>query len=1184
LQLVRLELYGFKSFSGKTEFSFSPGITGFVGPNGCGKSNVVDAIRWVLGEQNPRVLRANRMEDLIYAGTEHSQHKNYAEVSIVLDNSDKEIPLDYREVTVARRYYRSGDSEYFINRVPCRLKDIHELLASTSLGRGTYSIIGQGQVEEVINSRPEERRTMFEEAAGISLLKMRKRDGLKKLADTRVNLTRIQDIVHELQGQEDEVRESAAIAQEFLKHKEQAEKVELSLWASKYTDLHRRLEKLEQRKQQLTDSGDQLQAQLLQRQRDLTASTAKMQECSDIITALEQNRAKLTQQKTQMEYEVQLSQQRQQDYLNLVQQGQQQLSRLQAQMEQGQEEQVVAQDKLAELNKQLKAYTLALRRRTSAAGLGRRLLAAAEKYRGKADDLIVQAAMSSNETATSRDKIHQTVAELNGQQVSLGQEIEEWRQEAAQAQAEEENLTETLAQLQNQRQGICSALDEVTAQLENLTQRREDLTSSKNRLANGHNAMEQKLEMLKSMEQDLQGFSRGTRSALKASRRNELSGVLGAVADLIQVPNPQHSLAIETALGGALNYVVCDNEESCRGAIEMLKSTGGGRATFVPVTAARRRNARSKPSGFGQPIIGWGDELVSSRQQEIVKMFLGEVLIAENLEIATKLAQEINYRYKIVTLDGEVISRGLFTGGTSGKQGQGPLQRKASIQELQQRMVEQNGELEELSRNLEKIQVEFSQIQPELEEKNRELENCQREIVRTQAQAQQAGERVKRAKAREDQSQQRMDEVKASLRRAEQALEGIATKIDQDKLGLEKQKQARHALQGMEGQLKDMVSLWASRQNSLQLTIYSLESRGEDMQRQITMIADQQLELSQRQHSVKAEVAEKQQQSQALAEKIEQANHALTEISQGLETACASLDCQVASQAQLKEEIQLANQEISVTKDNLEEVKKTLHEAEVKKARWQTEEEGLVSQLGAQFGLSAHQGLQHLDDRYTGNELAAQLRKLQGRMDEMGQVNLASIQQHQKLVQRLDFLQQQEADLVQAERDILGLVEELDKKIRELFMSTFENVQQQFTEIFQTLFSGGSAYLSLNQQEDLLDAGIEIYARPPGKKTQTLSLLSGGEKAMTAIALLFALQSVRPAPFCILDEIEAALDDVNIVRFANYVRQLAGDMQFILITHRRETMEHSDSLYGITLAKDGSSKPISVALNTVDKG
>lgn len=1180
LQLNKLELYGFKSFSNKTELNFSPGITAFVGPNGCGKSNVVDAIRWVLGEQNPRALRANKMEDLVYAGSENSEHKNYAEVSIVLNNSDGEIPLEYREVTVTRRYYRSGDSEYFLNRVPCRLKDISDIMASTSLGKGTYSIIGQGQVEEVVNSRPEDRRLMFEEAAGIALYKLRKREALKKLGSTRAHLVRIEDIVHELQGQEGDIRESAALAREFLEHKEQADKVELSLWAARYSELKKRLEKIVSQKQELEESRHSSQLRADEVEQELAAATAKMQECEDLISAMEQGRTQLLENKTKLEYQLQLSEQRMSDYGNMVVHSQQQLSRLQAQAEETEGGLNKLQTSIYRLKQQGPRYEKAAELRGQAAGLVRRLLAAAELYCARADEYIIQTAMQSTEYDARRDRARESEAELAGQMGSVQEELKEWKRVAEESSHELEVLGENqsaieeeLERLNTQEQDILAELSQREQSLSSYTKKREDLSRS---IA----SVRQKLDVLALMEQEKQGLNSGAKTALLAGKDGRLHGVLGAVADLFTVADQRHSLALETALGGALHYVICDDEDSCRQAIELLKKTNSGRATFLPVTAAQTRNFGTRPEKFGQPILGWGDQLVkcSDGLAPVAKMLLGNSIVTGNLEIATKLAVETKYRYKIVTLDGEVISRGLFTGGSKSRSSQGLLQRKTQAENLEKELQLLTKRLAELDGEIERFQGELNSLAARKQTLVEEKLKREKELFKVQAQMEQVNGQVNQAEERIAKCTNRIGELEAGIHAARSDLAGIVSRMDTDKVDLAKIQTVKKGFSQVEDKLRELVSQWASRQNSLQLTIYSLENQLENQERQSGQIREQRAKLLEEVASLETEARRNKEQNDNLQKKIEEIRHALAEVEQGLSSVAASMDGQTGVRTQIKSEMDEASRETFILREEMDNINSSLHEAEVRSARWQTEAEAMVRELGAQFGILPQEGLSHLDTRYTSNELAAKLKKFRSRIEEMGEINLAAIGQHKKLVERLEFLMGQQADLAKAEQDILDLVAELDKTIRELFMGTFQSVQDHFASIFKTLFGGGSAYLSLCDQDDLLETGIEIFARPPGKRMQALSLLSGGEKSMTAIALLFALQSVRPSPFCILDEIEAALDDVNILRFSEYLRQLAETMQFILITHRRETMENSDSLYGITL-KDGGSQPISVVLN-----
>lgn len=1186
MQLVHLEMYGFKSFANKTEFSFSPGITAFVGPNGCGKSNVVDAIRWVLGEQNPRILRAIKMEDLIYAGSENSQHKNYAEVSIILDNEDNEIPLDFQEITVTRRYYRSGDSEYFLNKVPCRLKDISEALASTALGKGTYSIIGQGQVEEVISSRPEDRRLMFEEAAGIALFKLRKRDALKKLSDTHVNLTRIEDIYHELQSQEEEIREGAVRAEEYLGYKEQADNLELSLWAGRFQDLQNRLERLDLRRQELEESRGQYLDHLQTADHVLAEAMAKMQESADIIGDLEENKSQLTEHKRELEYKLRLSEERQLDYQNMVAASQQQVTRLKVQLEESSSGAIKVHDLVSALDGQVAVYGGAFKRRNVMSGLVRRLLAAAEEYQGQADAVILQATMESTEAAAHQGQAQQAELELVGQLESVMNEITSWRNDAAQAQAEINKLQVVHTEMEEKYRTLSTEHSKVCEISQGRERNRDALVVKATQMQGSQNALRQKIEMLETMAQELQGFSPGTRTVLQAGRDGKLAGILGAIAELIEVKDPGHSLAVETALGGALNYVVCTDEDTCRRAIEMLKKSRGGRATLVPVTAAASRTHPSRADNFSQPVLGWADELVSCSgpAASVVAMLLGNVLVAEDLAVATKLALEIKYRYKIVTLEGDVISRGLFTGGSSGKNNQGLLQRKVALAELKQQLQGQHVEFTQLQQAIARESADCQNLVADRNSLASGKEEVEREMFRIQTTVDQVKVRVSQAEEREAGCQLKMAELQAKMDHARRVLAGVSSRINAEKTSLELSRLRKDKFQGIETELREMVSLWASRQNSLQLAVYSLQNLREDRHRQLTNLQTQVKELGINLATMESEVLVKQGEYSELTENMARFRHALSELSQGLESVSVSLDGQIVTQKTIRMEIGSTNKNIAGFREELENVNSALHEAELRAARWQTEAEAMVRELATQFGKDPQSGLEHLDQRFTINEMAGKLKKLRGRMQELGEVNLATISQHKKLVGRLEFLREQMLDLNRAEEDILNLVAELDSTIRTLFMETFESVQQHFGDIFKVLFAGGSAYLSLSDENDLLETGIEIFARPPGKKTQSLTLLSGGEKSMTAIALLFALQSVRPAPFSILDEIEASLDEVNIVRFADYLRQLSETMQFILITHRREIMERADNLYGITLGKDGSSQPISVALSKVSQG
>lgn len=1181
MHLIRLELYGFKSFADKVEFSFSPGITTFVGPNGCGKSNVVDAIRWVLGEQNPRVLRANKMADLIYGGTEQSEQKNFAEVVLVLDNRDKEIPLDYREVSLARRYYRSGESEYFLNRVPCRLKDIAEVLASTPLGKGTYSIIGQGQVAEVISSRPEDRRLMIEEAAGIALYKLRKGEALKKLGDTQGHLDRLDDIIHELSNQEEELGESAATARTFLDLKARADELELSAWAAKYAELQQRLQELEKRRLPLLASREKGAERVRVLEGELADIAGAVQECVQVIVALESNHSRLKGDKTQQEYQLELARQRQEDFAKMVRAGRQRLLDLENKLEELKSGQDRLNGEEQAAKSALSLFTAAQARRGTPASLVRRLLAAAEKYRGRADELIFQAAKDSTAAAADREKNREQEAELAGQLDSLGRELGALEGDLLELKRESEGYEGDRALAEDK----LAHLNRKTRVLE------EKLAAQKAALVAGSRqqeeksrevrVLEQRISVLEAMDLEMQGVGAGARTALRASQEGRLSGILGLVGELVRPQDPRHSLAIETALGGAMQYLVCKTDEDCRRAIELLKAERGGRATFLPLTAARAQD-RKKAEDFGPAVLGWADQLVCCPQEAepAMAMLLGNVLVVEDLKRAAQLAQATRYRHKIVTIEGEVISRGLFTGGFSAKSGAGgPLQRRAAREELAGKRALLAEELLALEREQGRLGEEKDRLQAELDQARAEQEGLARELVRLETLRGQGDKQRSLVEERRRTCRERLAQLEGELSGLREAFRGFASLQQEDKAGLDRLQKQKEELNRWEGALKDEVALWSSRQNSLHLAVYSWQNQGENIARQLSSLANQVRGLEAEGGALLAETDSREKQTENLAESIAASRQALAEIAAGLDTVSASLEGQFSFRSLGQKKIQEKNAALAELRQEIEEARIASQDLEVKKARFQTEAEALAAQLLAQHGLSPEKGLAALDSRYTPYQLANRAKEVQEQISRLGEVNLAAISQYDKLCRRLSFLAEQREDLARASQDITGLIAELDKTIRTLFQETFSQVQEHFARIFKILFAGGSAYLALREEEDLLEAGVEVFARPLGKRSQSLTLLSGGEMAMTAIALLFALQSVRPSPFCILDEIEAALDDSNILRFTGYLRGLAEDRQFILITHRRETMEQSDSLYGITLNKEGASQPISVKID-----
>ncbi len=1179
MSLTKLEMYGFKSFADKTNFIFSPGITAFVGPNGCGKSNVVDAVRWVLGEQNPRTIRAGKMEDVIFVGSDPEHYKNYAEVSIVLDNSAQKLPLEYNEITITRRLYKSGESEYFINKTPCRLKDINQLLAATSLSGGSYAIIGQGQVEEVIHSKPEDRREMFEQAAGITLYKIRKKEAGKKLADTRSNLTRIDDIIHELENQREEVSESADRASRYLQLKEEADRHEVNLWSVRFQDIANKSQALSKRHQQLQTQQAEKQTLLGEQETKLAEVASGLDELNGLVAVLDQKKAALAEQRNKLEYQKELACQRRQDYSSMVKQAEESGENVARQLAHLKERLESNSSKVSALEGWLEKLNQAHQNRDRFCQVLDRFTSATAQLETKTDNLLMDNAVLESQASARQQSILQQVEEVQSALVQAGEEKEALEHKLKELAGQQQQGQQQCRELEQRRQQLFERQQQLKQSIKERADRAEGLEQKRLALQGKLMANQERVEMLDQLEQHLQGYSQGPRAVLQAADQGKLTGLLGSLAQLIEVVNPEHNLAIETALGSALQFLVCSTEENCKDAIELLKKNAQGRATFIPLDAPHSTSGQH--GDYRTKIIGRADQLVRCQQSllPVVRRFLGNVYVVPDLDAAVSLARESNYRHKIVTLEGDLANRGLYTGGQSGNKQPGPLQRRNLIARLEQENSQLTSQLKELAHNLEQVRREEVQALAGLESVVAETEETGEELARAQNNVQGLLLHMEQIEAGLSGQKQRLDSSTARLGELNSELSQWKNKAVTGEEQLTRLRTFRQNMQHQLTQLQERTRLAAASRNKLQLLLLSLENKLNNLRG----LKQQQLEQVNESARLIADATEQQEQYKgkisALGDELDKLEQELAENSAQGQQVVSSLESKETERQALKDKMSRLNQTVASSREEINQIRSSLHDGEVKLARWQTEQQAMSSELGHRLGITVEEALQQADEKINTGELQTALKKLRAEMEDLGEVNLASIQQHQRLEQRLGFLSRQRDDLDKAEKDITGLVDELNEKIRELFLDTFGLVQQKFAEVFSTLFDGGDAYLSLTDSDNVLETGVEIFARPPGKRTQSLSLLSGGEKAMTSIALLFALQSVRPSPFCILDEIEAALDDVNILRFSRYVRKLAREMQFILITHRRETMEHSDSLYGITLGADGSSQPVSVSID-----
>lgn len=1177
--LKRLDIIGFKSFAERIEVDFVPGVTAVVGPNGSGKSNITDAIRWVLGEQSAKSLRGSKMEDIIFAGSESRRALNFAEVTLTLDNTDQGLGIDYNEVSVTRRVSRSGDSDFYINKQSCRLKDIIDLFMDSGLGREAFSIISQGKVEEILNSKAEERRTIFEEAAGVLKYKNRKKKAEVKLFETQDNLNRVNDILHELEGQVEPLKIQASMAKDFLEKKEELEKIEVALTVFEIEDLHQKWE-------HLSKQLEEHQQEELKMSSELQVKEAAIVQTRDKIAALDES---IT------------------DLQNVLLHASEELEKLE-----GRKEVLKERKKNASQNKdQLKINILELTDRISKlkenrdaqAEIVKELSIQVEKLQSELKERQDKLPLFSENVEEKIESLKSEYIDLLNEQASaknelkyIDQQLEQQERRGARLDAENEKYLEERVHVQKHKLEIQEALEEVQKKLaDQLVAYREGqhvLEKVKNNyekqektLYQAYQLLQQaksRKEMLEEMEEDFAGFFQGVKEILKA-RDQKLKGIEGAVAELITVPK-EYETALETALGGALQHIVVDHEQNARTAIQYLKQNSFGRATFLPLSVIKGRPLSSAQLSSIQnhpALIGPAVSLVkfAPKYSEVMNNLLGNVVITKDLKGANELAKILQYRARLVTLDGDIVNPG---GSMTG----GAVKQKTSS------LLTRKGELENLK---EKIVI--------MEEKTEALEAT---VKRLKAEVQQADQQVE--KKRQDGESLRLSEqsVKGDLREAELQEKNLNDRLALYDLEKGQLTEERESLLKRKRELADSL-------DSYKEMIAELDAQIEKLTVQKTSDLSSKETLTNEINELKVEFASKNEQFNHAKERFTLVNDDLIESEQKLSiftedlnlltsemTNSSSGEEQLEAAAKRKQQdkeatLQLITerrQERLLLQDSLENTElearelKRLHKGmagvlkdeEVKINRLDVELENRLAHLREEYLLSFEGAKEQYPLNISVEEARKKVKLIKLAIEELGNVNLGAIEEYERVSERYEFLNEQKTDLQEAKDTLFKIIEEMDIEMKRRFQQTFEGIRQHFEPTFRTLFGGGRADLVLTIPEDLLNTGVEIVAQPPGKKLQNLGLLSGGERALTAIALLFSILKVRPVPFCILDEVEAALDEANVYRFSQYLKRYSKETQFIVITHRKGTMEEADVLYGVTMQESGVSKLVSVRL------
>ena len=1175
--LKRLDVMGFKSFAERISIDFVEGVTAVVGPNGSGKSNVTDAIRWVLGEQSAKSLRGAKMEDIIFAGSDSRKSLNFAEVTLTLNNEDQFLPLDYQEVSVTRRVFRSGESEFFINKQSCRLKDIVDLFMDSGLGKEAFSIISQGKVEEILSSKAEERRTIFEEAAGVLKYKTRKKKAEQKLLETRENLNRVQDILHELEGQVEPLKIQASMAKDYLEKKQELQQYEVALTVHEIEVLHGKW-------QELSKQNEEHSNQELQLSSELQKKEAFIEQLRDRITALDESVSDLqevllitTQELEKLEGRRSVLQERKKNATQSKQQLEQTIEEAQNQVVRLKAEQADQLQKLEGIQATVKDLKQQLgEKEISLSSFSEDLELEIESLKADYIDLLNEQAAANNEMRMVKQQHEQ----INARSARLDSENEELLSKRSDITAEKELLISQLKSIKQKLEETATRLFERKTSLEKL---QDKYKSEETKLYQAYQYVQQvqsRIEMLKGMEDEYAGFFQGVKEVLKAPN---LQGVEGAVAELITVPR-EYNLAIETALGAAMQHVVVDTEENARKAIQFLKINSFGRATFLPMTVMKERNIPSSQLQLVSDhpsFIGVASQLVryQSKYAEIVANLLGAVIITSDLKGANELAKKLHYKYRIVTLEGDVVNPGgSMTGGATKSKNYSLLARKGELEELsnklplmEEKTLQQEKQVKQLKESIQQHTELYESLRANSEQLRIQEESVKGQLREVETNERNLNDRL--ALYDLDQSSYVEEKLQREQRlvELEKLLVEIASKLEDSKVKIDELTNRKNAQQSsiteVTSELNELKVQYAAKREQQQhaQATYDrlLKDLAEWQRKEEDATEDRKLLFTDMESNTSGE-----QQLEELAKsKLQDKNETIQLISARRE-----------ERSQLHMQLEDAERELKEQKRIYKGYVETMKDEEVKINRLDVELENRLQHLQQEYLLSFEDAKEQFSLQDSPEETTKKVKLIKMAIEDLGTINLGAIDEYERVFERFTFLTEQKADLQEAKDTLFQVIDEMDEEMKRRFKETFDGISNEFEAVFQQLFGGGRAQLKLTDPDDLLNTGVEIIAQPPGKKLQNLGLLSGGERALTAIALLFSILIVRPVPFCVLDEVEAALDEANVQRFSQYLRKFSSHTQFIVITHRKGTMESADVLYGITMQESGVSKLVSVRL------
>ena len=1181
MYLKRLELQGFKSFADKTVLELMPGLTTVIGPNGSGKSNISDAIRWVLGEQSMKSLRGAKSEDIIFAGTQNRKSLGFAEASLVFDNSDEKLPIEYSEVTVTRKIYRSGESGYYINKTPCRLKDILELFMDTGIGKDGYSIIGQGKIDDILSNKSEDRRHIFEEAAGIVKYRARKEESEKKLEHTKLNLLRVDDIVTEIEGSIGPLKEQSEKAKKYLDYRENLKNIEVGLFLHNIEENKNNLSKIEEDEKILKENyEDELTKQnKFQIQKDDLKSD--IDNITNQIEEMQKLGFESTNKIEKINSDIKVNEERISNNEINYKRFEEDINETKNKIEELKEEQKTKENKKENLYKNKEKFEAELKEKQ----------AELEKISGKLSEKEIEIEEKKKKVEANIDLKYEnqniistqnaTFEEVEKREKTLKNEVQTTISELDSSRITKGEIEKEFSEIESKRNKAQEKLNNINEKRAESTQKIKAYEDEINKISYNIRMKDSRLKFLQETEKEKEGYTKSVKNLLLDCDKNkELSkGVCGVLANIVSTEK-EYETAIEMCLGGSLQNIVTETESEAKKLVEHLRKNNMGRASFLPITSVKGRKIDKYDSKHINGIIGVASDLVKyeKKYEGIILSLLGRTIIVDNMDNGVELAKKNRYSFRIVTLKGDVINpSGSITGGSVMQKTVNILGRSREIESIQKEINLLNKKLENIQKekenylsDIEDVLEEASSLEQNMQEIDITYATEKQKMVSIEENVERLENRLARLKQEQESIINKKQELNSIKEEAKEQIEKISkeneelNKVIEEFANLNKDNQKYiDDLNFDITNLKISVSSFEESEMSIKEMTERIE---EDIKNNEESIRNKQEQLS----NIKND-------NEQLKNNINELKNKITQIKQDVENSGNKVEKLKEERIKSNEKLEKTEKEIESLFKTIEGLKEQLVKIDVKKTKTAQDIEDIINKMWEEYELTPN-SCENYEKPTNVAQTQKRVKEIREEIKKLGSINVDSIEEYKQLKERYDFMCEQRLDLEDAIAKLKKIINEMTQVMKEQFSEKFKIINKNFNEVFKELFGGGKAELILTDEQNILECGIEIQAQPTGKKLQNMSLLSGGERALTAIALLFAILKINPSPFCVLDEIEAALDDVNVFRYADYLKKFTKETQFLVITHRKGTMEAADTVYGVTMEENGISKLLSMKL------